>query len=165
MRRRKHRISNSVKLRYWVETGRNWAEVRWIGWGNGSLANKNWRGICDFSKVSTQGSHGWALQGFSAHFCFPVLAPASSVCVRSKQDAPNFGLCSSASLLKIYYFCRVLKFLAYGLPWWMLVNSVSLLPGEKEPQWPTITTALMWGLCFGPVKYPLTNEQKWPKLY
>lgn len=42
----------------------------------------------------------------SRHTCFPVLAPASSVCARSKQDALNFGLCSSASLKKFTIFAE-----------------------------------------------------------
>lgn len=67
--------------------------------------------------------------------------------------------------LRGYYFCKVLMFIAYALPWRMLVNAVSLLPREKEPERPTIITAFMWGPGLWACAVSFTNEQKWPQLY
>lgn len=144
-----HRILNSVRRDAMWRQGGSKQETRGTDQDNEASADEAWAVSATSHRLALRSPKGEHAQRSTAHFCSIALAAAGSACAE-KRASPAAGLRSGVISLRVYYFCKVLMFLAYGLPWRMLVNSVSLLPRDKEPQWPTVITALMWGLCFGP---------------
>lgn len=113
-----HRISNSVRVGCWVETGRKWAGGERDRTRQCVLSSQNLRSICNFSQAGSQVStdeHTWCCR---AHFCFNVWAPASLACAKGRNHL-------RLACVVVYLFKSLLFLQSSKVPclWFALVNA------------------------------------------